>query len=74
MADITFETKVPSALVARLKTAAQGIFGETYTNAQLKTKIQSGLNRYVKDIIIQWEQQEGGRIGREKAENEINLA
>lgn len=71
MADVTFQTTMPDAHIARLKAAAQGIFGGTYTNAQLKTKIEDGLWRHVKDIIVQWEQGEGGRIGREKAENEI---
>ena len=73
MADVTFQVTAPEVHVPRIKAAAQGIFGGTYTNPQLKTKIEDGMRRYVKDLVIQWEQSEGSRIAREKAEDEIDL-
>ena len=74
MADITLEVVVPDVHVGRLKTAAEGLFGASFTAAQLKAKIEGGLRRNVKDIIIQWEQQEGGRIARAAAEDEVILS
>ena len=74
MADVTLEVVVPDAHVARVKAAAEGIFGATFTALQLKAKIEDGLRRHVKDLVIQWEQSEAGRIARAAAEDEVILS
>lgn len=74
MADITLEVIVPDVHVARVKAAAEGVFGASFTGAQLKAKIEDGLQRHVKDLVIQWEQQEAGRIARAAAEAEVDLS
>ena len=73
MADVTLQVVVPDAHVARIKAAAQGIFGETYTAPQLKVKIEAYAWRHIKDLAIQWEQQEASRTARTAAEDEIQL-
>jgi hypothetical protein len=73
MADVTLQVVVPDQHVARVKAAAEGIFGESYTPAQLKAKIEDGLARHVRDIVIQWEQQEAARIARAAVEDEVNF-
>lgn len=73
MADVTLEVVVPEIHVPRLKAAAEGIFGASFTGAQLKAKIEDGLRRHVKDLMIQWEQQEASETAREAVENEVEL-